>query len=229
VSEPALANRRASALTAQPERLLVTHLDRLGIASTSAQRHKLLIYARLVIAENERTNLTGAKDTLEFIDDHIIDSLRVLPLVELASPIVDVGSGAGLPGVPLAIMLAGKNFVLIEPRAKRAAFIELVKQDLELKNVTVVRSSALGPLARGWLGRAEWVMMRAVVSPERAFPLAAALLKPAGSLLLFAGRAQVTAATRKAARLAGFKDPQVRVPPESHRGRGHIWTMEKLH
>jgi 16S rRNA (guanine(527)-N(7))-methyltransferase RsmG len=223
--ESALASGRA--LTAKPERLLVAELARLGIASTGAQRDKLLAYAGLVIAENTCTNLTGAVDTQEFIVDHIVDSLRVLPAVKLASPIIDIGSGAGLPGIPLSIMLPDKNFVLVEPRAKRAAFLESTKQALELRNAVVVRSSALGPGARGWLGKARWAVMRAVALPERTFALGAPLLKPGGSLLLFAGRAQLTAAIGKAAVRAGLSGPSVLAPGEL--GRGSLWVLGKLH
>jgi 16S rRNA (guanine527-N7)-methyltransferase len=224
LSESALASGRA--LTAKPEKLLVAELDRLGIASTRPQRDKLLAFGGLVITENSRTNLTGAADIQEFIGDHIVDSLRGLPVVKFASPVIDVGSGAGLPGVPLAIMLPDKNFVLLEPRAKRAAFLESAKQELGLKNVIVVRSSALGPGAGGWSGKASWVVMRAVASPERAFALGAPLLKPGGSFLLFAGRAQLTAAVRKAALRSGLNGPSVLVAPGG-RGRGGFWISGK--
>jgi 16S rRNA (guanine527-N7)-methyltransferase len=226
VPEPAIASGRT--LSAKSEELLAARLDGLGIAATAIQLHELLAYAGLVIAENSRTNLTGAANTLEFIDDHVADSLRVLPSVALNSPIIDVGSGAGLPGIPLAIMLPNKNFVLLEPRSKRARFLESVKQELSLKNVLVVKSKALAPSAHAWLGKARWVLMRAVASPERAFELGSALTKRGGHVLLFPGRARLTAAMQEAAFRAGLGFLKALETP-GYRGRGDLWILEKAH
>jgi 16S rRNA (guanine527-N7)-methyltransferase len=100
------------------------------------------------------------------------------------SHLADVGSGAGLPGIPLAIALPDRMVTLIEPMRRRAAFLELAVNDLELRNVRVVIERA----EHASIG-ADVCVMRAVVSPESAWAMATHVLRPGGRALVFAGRA----------------------------------------
>jgi 16S rRNA (guanine527-N7)-methyltransferase len=96
-------------------------LTKLRIPSAAAA--KLLDFGELVLAANLHTNLTGARNLTEIVRVHLLDSLAPLKFVTLSSPIIDVGSGAGFPGIPAAIAFPDETFVLLEPRAKRAAFL----------------------------------------------------------------------------------------------------------
>lgn len=99
-----------------------------------SRENALQAYSDLVREWSARINLIGPRDTNGFRERHIDDSLRVVPLLESlpAGPVVDVGSGAGLPGIPLAIASPQRHFRLLEPRLKRAAFLEEVARALAL-------------------------------------------------------------------------------------------------
>ncbi|OBV28661.1 16S rRNA (guanine(527)-N(7))-methyltransferase RsmG [Helicobacter sp. CLO-3] len=86
-------------------------------------------------------NLTGAK-TLETIRANIIDSALPLGFIEDFGACFDVGSGAGFPGIPLAILRPQSHFILCEPRQKRAAFLSFVAQKLGLANISVIKQRA---------------------------------------------------------------------------------------
>lgn len=103
---------------------------------TPASRAALLSYVALVFRWQRIANLTGAPDPSTFIRQHVSDSLSVLPHVG-AGPLADIGSGAGLPGLVLAIAQPALEVVLVEPRGKRARFLEQARIELALPNVSV--------------------------------------------------------------------------------------------
>ena len=103
---------------------------------TPASRDALLSYVALVFRWQRIANLTGAPDPATFVRQHVSDSLSVLPHVG-AGPLADIGSGAGLPGLVLAIAQPALEVVLVEPRGKRARFLEQARIELGLSNVSV--------------------------------------------------------------------------------------------
>lgn len=111
--------------------------QRLALQLTSFQLAQLGRYAELVHKWQRISNLTAAPTTLGFAREHIIDCLAVTPHVP-AGRLLDVGSGAGLPGIVLAISLPSRALTLLEPRGKRARFLTQVKIELELANVDIV-------------------------------------------------------------------------------------------
>ncbi len=106
-------------------------LQESGVATEHAGL--LASYGELVLEANRRTNLTGAR-TVEAFCEHIIDSLKILPYV--ADPHVDVGSGAGIPAIPLAIV-GGVRVTMIEATSKKARFLEKAAANLGLRVVVV--------------------------------------------------------------------------------------------
>ena len=203
-------------------------LRALGLAPATTLS-RLLEFVDLVQAENLRTNLTGARDLKTFAVEHVLDSLAPLRLVGLRSPVVDLGSGPGLPGVPAAIAYPNLEFVLVEPRQKRYQFLVAAKGRLKLDNVTVVKSSALGPAAAGLRGVAAAVLMRAVADPQRSIELGLPLVAPGGFLALYEGRAaRPTAAQRRKAWIVGRARIDVfpvEVPGLS--ASRHVWVVRK--
>jgi 16S rRNA (guanine527-N7)-methyltransferase len=143
-------------------------------------------FCRLLLAANAETNLTGATD-LEQLVLHTLDSLAPLPLIELRSVVVDLGSGAGFPGIPAAIAFPGLSFALVEPRTKRVGFLRTAVSSLELTNVEVIKASAPRVSFAG--SKASTVLARALAAAPRAVELGLSLLKVGGVLLLYAGRA----------------------------------------
>lgn len=153
-------------------------------------------YAELIRSWAPRLDLIAPGDLDRIEERHFADSLKALPLVLGAppGPAVDVGSGAGLPGVPLAIVAPERRWRLLEPRAKRAAFLDEVVRELDL-NAEVVRMSAQQAAVDPALAGVHVVATaRAVADPVTAFDLLAPLLGPEGLSLVWVGeRAQIPA------------------------------------
>lgn len=117
--------------------LLTQYLQTADIPSTPEKINQLSQYIELLFQWNTVYNLTATKNINDFISDHILDSLVVGPFLE-GDHIIDVGSGAGLPGIPLSIYYPDKQFTLLESRGKKARFLQAAVTTLKLKNVNIV-------------------------------------------------------------------------------------------
>lgn len=100
-------------------------------------REKLLNYAHLVIDYNKNVNITGAKNAEDFFNAHIADSLLALDIFSNYDNIIDIGSGSGLPSIPLSIILNNKKFTLCESKNKKCMFLRLAKKELDLTNIEI--------------------------------------------------------------------------------------------
>ncbi|MDD5052418.1 MAG: 16S rRNA (guanine(527)-N(7))-methyltransferase RsmG [Sulfuricurvum sp.] len=115
---------------------LEKRLKTLNISVPDSFNEHITHYKMLLEKWNKIHNLTGAK-TLAQIDDFIIDALYPISFLPPLHKAMDIGTGAGFPGMILAIALPQTHFTLVEPLTKRASFLQFVKADLELKNVDV--------------------------------------------------------------------------------------------
>jgi 16S rRNA (guanine527-N7)-methyltransferase len=113
----------------------------LALDLDEAQLARLVAHLDLLDDWNTRMNLTAIRDRPSQLTKHLLDSLTVLPYLQ-GERIADVGSGAGFPGIPLAIVEPHRHFTLIESTGKKCRFLEHVRDTLELKNVEVVQSRA---------------------------------------------------------------------------------------
>jgi 16S rRNA (guanine527-N7)-methyltransferase len=113
----------------------------LSLELDEAQVARLVAHLDLLDDWNSRMNLTAIRDRPSQLTKHLLDSLTVLPYLQ-GERIADVGSGAGFPGIPLAIVEPHRHFSLIESTGKKCRFLEHVRDALELKNVEVVQSRA---------------------------------------------------------------------------------------
>ena len=120
-----------------PSQLLASGVQQLEIHAVEQQQNMLFQYVQLLQKWNKAYNLTAIEDTAEIISKHILDSLSVTKYLQ-GKNIIDVGSGAGLPGIPLAIVCPDKQFTLLDSNAKKIRFIQQVTIDLRLKNVQAV-------------------------------------------------------------------------------------------
>lgn len=109
----------------------------LGLALADAQLAQLAAYAALTWKWNRIANLTGARSVAEFATRHIVDCLSVCPYMRGPS-LADIGSGAGLPGIVLAIAVPEVQVQLVEARGKRIRFLEQARIELGLANVEVI-------------------------------------------------------------------------------------------
>ena len=113
----------------------------LGLELTDDQQSALLAHLDLMDEWGARMNLTAIRDREQQLTKHVLDSLSVLPWLS-GERVADVGSGAGFPGVPLAIVAPERHFALIESTGKKCEFLRHVVSDLALANVEVVQGRA---------------------------------------------------------------------------------------
>jgi len=121
------------------ERALTKGLDQLNLLSDQAQQRQLLCLLEQLIKWNKTYNLTAIKNPRECLILHLLDSLAVTPFIKQQT-ILDVGTGAGFPGLPLAIMLPQTNFTLLDSNNKKIRFIRQQIHELKLTNVEVIHS-----------------------------------------------------------------------------------------
>lgn len=110
-------------------------LIELSLCLSQAQKDQLTEYLALLLKWNTAFNLSGVKDASEMLSRHILDSLTLVPYME-GNRILDVGTGPGLPGVPLAICYPDKHFDLLDSNGKKSRFVFQAKLQLGLDNVT---------------------------------------------------------------------------------------------
>jgi 16S rRNA (guanine527-N7)-methyltransferase len=122
-----------------PQAALDRGLGEMELALPAGARAKLLDYVALIVKWNRTYNLTAIRDPLAMVTHHLLDSLSVLPHLPLAAQarLADAGSGAGLPGIPLAIAQPGWRVALADSSQKKAAFLRQAAIELSLGNVEV--------------------------------------------------------------------------------------------
>jgi len=122
---------------AQAQERLVAGMRAIGLEPSDEVVHKLLAYRDLVARWNRVHNLTAIRDPEAMVAYHLLDSLAVSPYL-VGDRLLDVGSGAGLPGIPLALVNPQRQFVLLDASAKRVRFLRQVAVTLGLENVEAV-------------------------------------------------------------------------------------------
>ena len=156
----------------------------LALDLDEAQLARLVAHLDLLDDWNTRMNLTAIRDRPSQLTKHLLDSLTVLPYLQ-GERIADVGSGAGFPGIPLAIVQPHRHFSLIESTGKKCRFLEHVRDALGLKNVEVVQSRAESYKPEV---RFDTVLARAVGPVADLVKVAGPLVVGGGRLLAMKGR-----------------------------------------
>jgi 16S rRNA (guanine527-N7)-methyltransferase len=171
-----MARAEPSSSTAEVAR----RLERAGIRLPEPENAALARFVDLLMRWNRVHNLTGLRSLADIVDRHLVESLALRPLLR-GERVADVGTGAGLPGIPLAVTEPQRAFTLIESRAKRVHFLHHVTSELGLANVAVAH------------GRAEHlrperpfatVLARAVAPPAELLEICRSLTAPGSILLL---------------------------------------------
>lgn len=166
---------------------LSSGIDALGLPVDAAARALLERYADRLLAWNRKVNLTAITAPAELAEKHLVDSLLLLPFLAGARTLLDVGSGAGLPGIPLACVRPDLSVTCCDSIAKKVAFVKAVSAELGL-NVRGVLARAEGQPDREGLPLADAVVSRALADPEAWVPLGVHYLAPGGTLLAMLGR-----------------------------------------
>ncbi|WP_258239624.1 16S rRNA (guanine(527)-N(7))-methyltransferase RsmG [Pseudidiomarina homiensis] len=121
------------------QKKLAELIERAGLTIAPEQQQQLVRLVELLDKWNKAYNLTSVRNPQQMLSRHIVDSLVVLPYLQ-GERFIDVGTGPGLPGLPLAIAQPDKEFVLLDSLGKRIRFIRQVCHELGLKNVKAVQS-----------------------------------------------------------------------------------------
>lgn len=164
--------------------------------------------ARLA-ADSEVFGLLGPRELPRIWSRHVLNSALLSELIPSGVKVVDVGSGAGLPGIPLAIARPNCHFTLVEPMERRSSWLQTVTQDLELKNVEVIRARAEDVQRTDF----DIATARAVAALDKLLRLLTPLIRGAtsGTVLALKGSKaadEINAATKKI-ELLGYQQPEI--------------------
>lgn len=153
----------------------LARLERAWDQPSGVERERLLRFSELLIEWNAHINLTGARSVLQVIEDHLPDAFALAALVSPEATVVDVGSGGGLPGLPFGVLRPDCQVVLVEPRAKRVAFLRTAVRELQAPRVSVDprRVEAVGQFpgpvvacSRATFPPNEWLVTGSRLAPE---------------------------------------------------------------
>ena len=158
-------------------------MQAIGLLSKPGMLGQFADFVALLIKWNQTYNLTAIRDTSAIVSAHLLDSLVIAPFL-LGDRGIDVGSGAGFPGIPLAIALPERRITLLDSSQKKTAFLRQAVADLKLENVEVVCARA-----ESWApDRAyDWVVSRALADLALFAASAAHLASPTGVLAAMKG------------------------------------------
>ena len=154
---------------------------------STEQVKQVVTYLDLLLKWNAKISLTAVRDPEEIVQRHFGESFFAAERAEVAqaSTLIDVGSGAGFPGLAMAILAPQTRITLIESQQKKVAFLREVVRALQLGNISVY-----GGRAEESKLQSQIVTMRAVEKFETALPIAASLMEPEGKLALLIGASQ---------------------------------------
>jgi 16S rRNA (guanine527-N7)-methyltransferase len=183
--------RRSTASAVDAAARLRSGAQSLGVELEESHVTELLRFLDEIELWNERMNLVGPGDRQTLIDRHLVDSLAAVRLLRSLGDglrIADVGSGAGLPGIPLAIALRPRETCLIEPRRKRASFLRNVRRALPALGLQVLEERAEDVAVRVEnVGSFDAVVSRATLGDDALLGCAAPLLRDRGLLIAYRG------------------------------------------
>ncbi len=181
-------------------------LEPFGVELGALQLAKLSTYLELLVRWNRKINLTAVRKPEDCVTRHFGESFFLVRVVRLEGSLLDVGSGAGFPGLALKIPAADVRVSLLEPVAKKRAFLKEVVRMCAFENVEV-RGERLEDFVRAHPGKAfDFMTSRAVGEVSKLASLSAVVLKPGGRLCLWLGRDQAAELYPQADRFA-WADP----------------------
>jgi 16S rRNA (guanine527-N7)-methyltransferase len=187
------------------EEALAVGLESLGLARAvdEAARARLRVYAERLLFWNRRVNLTAITEPDAVAELHLVDSLALLRTLGAARTVLDVGSGAGLPGVAIACVRRDVLVTCCDPVRKKVAFVKAVSAELDLA-VRARSVRAEGRPEREGLDRAEAVVSRAFAEPGRWVALGSAYVGEGGALFAMLGRGAEEGSLRTLGELHGL-------------------------
>ncbi len=172
----------------KPRELLEQGADELGVELDAAQTDAFLRYLDLLDKWNKKFNLTGTKDSNEIVINHFLDSITALKYVDPTDRVLDIGSGAGFPGIPIKIIIEGADVTLIDSVHKKVSFMREVIRELGLSNIKALWGRAGEDLEQLSAESFDVVISRALADIETMIKLSTPYLKPSGKIILMRGK-----------------------------------------
>lgn len=166
-----------------PTEQLLQGAKQLSVSLNDAQAEQLYQYLKLIQKWNRTYNLVGVSDTEALIKKHLLDCLSIEPYI-VDGPVLDVGSGAGLPGIPLAVVCPDISFTLLDSNSKKTRFMRQAAIELKLENVHVVHNRVQHYLSERL---PKTVLARAFAPLEEALKLLAPHCDPEGQIKIMLG------------------------------------------
>ncbi len=195
--------------TTTPRLALLDGLQRMQIELSDPQIASLLGYVQLLVKWNKVVNLTAVRDPLQMVRRHLLDSLSIIEYID-ADTLIDVGAGAGLPGIPLAIAKPHVNVTLIDSVAKKTRFMQQVAAELRHANITAVHQRVEQVSLQS-----ELVVARAFASIDKLALLTGHLLPAGGKLLAMVGQLPASEQIEKIAGFSLVKTAKLTIPDET--------------
>jgi 16S rRNA (guanine527-N7)-methyltransferase len=158
-----------------------------GVEVDSGALAALAAFGELFLRWNERINLGGRIERRGLVEEHFTDAFAARRFVGQDNRVVDVGTGGGLPGLPLALVCPDIRMDLWEPTAKKVAFLRTAIRELRLGDRVKVNAGRMGPQNPRWADCAyDVAMSRATFSPSEWLGMGSHLVRPGGKVLVFA-------------------------------------------
>jgi 16S rRNA (guanine527-N7)-methyltransferase len=181
-------------------------LEALALELPPGGPERLLAYSAELLKWNEKVNLTAITRTEEVLDKHLLDSLAVAPELAGAGHLLDLGAGAGFPGIPLAVALPSLRATLVDAVAKKVAFMKVGVVKAELTGrVRALHARAAGQPAKEGLPTVDLVISRAFMDVGPFLSLAVHYLEPAGKVVCMLGQAPPAAELERLALSTGLR------------------------
>jgi len=173
-------------LASNHDAALIAWASEFNTSLGDVERGRLLAFCRLLLTWNARINLTGAREMDDLLGEHLCDSFAMSRLVPAGATLLDVGTGGGLPALPFALLRPDVSQTLVEPRAKRIAFLREATRQLALPRLEVC-PGRLGDIdAR--TSRFDVASSRATFGPAVWLAQATNWVRPGGRILVFAAQ-----------------------------------------
>jgi 16S rRNA (guanine527-N7)-methyltransferase len=150
---------------------------------SSIAESQIQLYLDLLVKWNHKINLTAEKDPDSILKRHVFDSIQYHRAFKFGFRLMDIGSGAGFPGIPLKIIFPEVPLVLVESQRKRCSFMETVVRELELDQTEVIHSRA-EDISAIWEGQFDAVIFRAVSNLNQCLKLGERFVAPEGRLIV---------------------------------------------
>lgn len=161
--------------------------ETLGINLSQDQIDKFCVYTKELEFWSDKMNLTGIKNEKEIIINHYLDSLSIKKHIKPKTKILDIGTGAGFPGVPLAICDETLDIVVADSVGKKIFFVRNVIRTLKLKNIKAIRTRVGSPSDGLERGSFDYVITRAVSDLGKVIILSGDYIKDTGTIILMRG------------------------------------------